>query len=150
MVHKGAIKPTNAISMGNPLVQELQVEVTTNVIPGRHVKKGTADKDIVVGDASGNSVGWVGYEQASPEFKPLNKATAFAATSMAPVMNGGNFYVIARLASGQNVVKGQPLTFAANGEVTAATYGTHHVAAFAEESVNASSAAADILVRSMI
>ena len=150
MAHKGIVRPVNAVAMGNPMVQELEVLTATNMIAGRHVQRDTTDNGIKVGDASGNSIGWLGYEQANPEFKPVNPATAYAANSMAPVLNGGNFYVVARLASGQNVVKGQPLTFAANGELTAATYGTHHVAAFAEETVNATDAAANILVRSVI
>jgi hypothetical protein len=150
MVHRGVVRPTNAISMGNPLVQELEVETATNVIPGRLVKKGTADKDIVVCDAAGKYIGFVGYEQAGPEFKPINPATAYAAAAMAPVLSGGNFWVVGRLASGQNVVKGAALTIAANGELTAATIGTDHVIAFAEESVNATDAAANILVRSVI
>jgi hypothetical protein len=94
---------------------------------------------------------------------------------MAPVLFGGNFLVVGRLASGQNVTKGARLVAAASGELTAATALTVKtgatgvtssaangaittgtlgdegiVVAIAQESVNATSAAADIVVLSLI
>ncbi len=94
------------------------------------------------------------------------------------MLAGGNFVIVASLANGQNVTKGARLCAAAAGELTAATAitatvptGTTTVAstsaqpamtmagglptkgivvAIAEESVDASAAAADIMVRSLI
>ncbi len=176
MAYTGVVKPTNKIvAGGTPLVQELMIETATNMYPGRLVKKGTNDDDIVVNTAAGNALGWLGYEQADPAFMPTDVDTAYAANDMAPILNGGHFYIVGRLASGQNVTKGTPLVAAANGELTAAsgltvasgatqvtssaangailagTLGTQGiVVAIAEQSVDASGAAADIVVRSLI
>ncbi len=176
MVYSGVVKPTNKIvAGGNPLVQELKVETATNMYPGRLVKKGTNDDDIVVNTAAGAAIGWLGYEQANPVFMPADVDTIYVQNDMAPVLNGGGFFVVGRLASGQNVTKGTPLVGAANGELIAATalsvatgatqvtssaangaiitgsLGAQGViVAIAEQSVDASSAAADIVVRSLI
>jgi hypothetical protein len=176
MAYSGVVKPNNKIvAGGNPLVQELKIETATNMYPGRLVKKGTNDDDIVVNTAGGNALGWLGYEQTNPVFMPTDVDTIYAQNDMAAVLNGGHFYVVGRLASGQNVTKGTPLVGAANGELTAATaltVGTGAVAvlssaangaittgtlgsegmivAIAQQSVDASSAAADIVVLSLI
>ena len=66
MANLGLRKPTNKIvAAGKPLVQELNVETATNVYPGRLVKKGTNDNDIVVCGAGENCIGWAGYEQVT-------------------------------------------------------------------------------------
>ena len=171
----GFKKPTNKIvAAGRPLVQELKIETVTNLYPGRLVKKGTNDDDIVVNTAANPPVGWLGYEQANPAFKPASVDTIYgAAEDLVPVLNGGGFVVVGRLASGQSVVKGDPLVPVANGElakgaaltitasgaanitdgqaVTGSGYGSEGpIVGYAEETVDASAAAKDIMVRSMI
>lgn len=176
MAYSGVVKPTNKIvAGGTPLVQELKVETATNMYPGRLVKRGTNDDDIVVNTEGGNALGWLGYEQTNPVFMPTDVDTIYAQNDMVAVLNGGHFYVVGRLASGQNVTKGTPLVGAANGELAAAvgltvatgatqvtssaangaiisgTLGTQGiVVAIAEQSVDASGGSADIVVRSLI
>ncbi|MDP2216413.1 MAG: hypothetical protein Q8J68_03890 [Methanolobus sp.] len=176
MAYSGVVKPNNKIvAGGNPLVQELKIETAANMYPGRLVKKGTNDDDIVVNTAGGNAVGWLGYEQTNPVFMPTDVDTIYIQNDMAAVLNGGHFYVVGRLASGQNVTKGTPLVGAANGELSAATSlvidsgatpvtsGAANgaivsgsipdeglVVAIAQQSVDASIAAADIVVLSLI
>jgi hypothetical protein len=149
-VYSGFRKPNNKIVVaGEPLVQELKVETATNMYPGRLVKKGTNDDDIVVAGATDTPIGWLGYEHAHPDYRPNTPDTAYSANDRAPVLNG-DIIIVGRLASGQNVAKGALLTVAANGELTAATIGTHQVYAIAMESVDASGGAADIMVKSLI
>lgn len=153
MAYTGHIKPINTIvAAGTPLVQELKVENATTMYPGRLVKSGTADDDVVVSDSTdgGDIVGWLGYEQTAPVYRPSTPDTIYVVNDQAAVLNGGGFVIVASLASGQNVTKDAELTSAAAGELVAATIGTNKVIAYAEESVNATSAAADIMVRSVI
>jgi len=177
MAYTGFTKPTNRIiGAGKPLVQELKIETATSMYAGRLVKKGTNDDDIVVNTANNSSpIGWLGWEQANPAFRPSTVDTIYVTDAMAPVVSGGGFTIVARLASGQSVVKGAPLVAAASGELTAATITSVATGAttvtssaangaiitgsmlpqgpivgYAEETVDASGAAADILVRSVI
>lgn len=180
MAYSGFRKPNNKIVVaGNPLVQELKVETATNMYPGRLVKKGTNDDDVVVNTAAGTAVGWLGYEQSHADYRPADVDTAYNAGDRVPVVNGGGFVVVGRLATGETVNKGDLLVAAANGELAAATAMDGSVDAgattvtstaangniitlsggvapegiivgVAEESVDASVAAADIMVRSLI
>lgn len=154
MAYMGVEKPTNKIiAGGTPLTQELKVETATNMYPGRLVKKGTNADDIVVNDSTTAFIGWLGYEGTNPVFRPDTVDTIYTINSQAAVHNGGGFYVVASLASGQSVAKGAKLIPTAAGEVKAATTAdasTNIVVAIAEQTVNASGAAADIVVRSLI
>ena len=158
--------------------QTLKVENATNMYPGRLVKKGTNDDDIVVNTAAGNAVGWLGYEQTTKKHRPATVDTIYLINAQAVILNGGGFVIVARLASGESVAKGAPLVDAANGELKAASAGTVTIAsgsttvlsdkaqpdeavvgsygdqgpvkAYAEETVDASGGAKDIMVRSLI
>lgn len=168
-------KPSGRIvAVGDPLVDELKVETATNMYPGRLVKKGTNDDDIVVCDASGKPVGWLGWEQAAGPYRPSTIATAYGADDWAPVLYGGHFVIKAKLANGENVSKGAFLVPAANGQVKEASafevdsggtsvtssaangaiisgeVGDNIIVGIAMESVDASSGAKDILVLSLI
>ena len=115
-------QPSNGVIVqGNPMVDHRKVETATNVIPGRLAKKGTADHQIVVCGASDNPVGWVGYEYEHASYQPADRTTAYAADDMAPVYYGGGFVVLASIASGNNVTKGMRLKPAANGQLAIAT-----------------------------
>ncbi|KKG35359.1 hypothetical protein DU52_15580 [Methanosarcina mazei] len=122
MSNLGLRKPTNKIvAAGKPLVMELNVETATNVYPGRLVKKGTNDNDIVVCGAGENCIGWAGYEQVTNAgYMPTDVDTIYAAGAQAPVLYGGGFVVVATLADNQTIAKGDRLVAAANGEVTEA------------------------------
>lgn len=165
----GYKKPSNKILVaGNPLVQELKIETATNMYPGRTVIKGTNDDDIVVGTApAGKSfekiIGVLGYEQCRDPDKPADVDTIYAAGAWVPVLSGPCI-VVGRLASGESVVKGDLLIPAANGELALmpdkdlnATFAdtevelelaqAKSVIAVAEETVDASAAAKDIMMR---
>lgn len=144
-------KPSNQIVVaGTPLVQILKVETATNMYPGRLVKKGTNDDDVVVGTANAAVIGWLGYEHTIKKHRPSTVDTVYSGDEQAAVLHGGHFIIVGRLASGQNVSKGARLEAAANGELSGGTVGTDEIVAIAEESVDASAAAADIMVRSLI
>ncbi|WP_319506008.1 hypothetical protein [uncultured Methanolobus sp.] len=151
MAYSGVVKPANKIvAGGSPLEQELKIENVTNMYPGRLVKKGTNDDDMVVNTAAGATLGWLGYEQTNPAFMPTDIDTIYALDDMAAVLYGGSFLIVGSLASGQNVTKGARLKAAADGELAAGIVGTDEIVAIAEESVDATSAAADIVVLSLI
>jgi hypothetical protein len=173
----GVKKPNNAILVGgSPLVAEAKITTVTSMYAGRLVKKGTNDGDIVVNTAAGDAIGWLGYEQLrNSGYLPETVDTIYVVNAIAPVLYGGGFVVVGRLAQGQNVAAGARLVAAASGELTVAiaaiaTTGastasavdatTPHISgsvgaqgmivAIAMESVDASSAAQDIMVQSLI
>lgn len=130
--------------------QDAQIETATNCYPGRLVKKGTGDKDIVVGTAGCDPMGWLGYEQAGATERPATITTAYAADDIPPVLKGGGFTVLATLAVSQTIAKDAKLAAGANGSVTAVT-STERVIGYADESVTTdSSTTKTIKVRSLI
>lgn len=175
MADVGYQKPTNAILVaGDPLIQTLKIETVTNCYPGRLVKKGTNDDDVVVGTAGADVIGWLGYEQTHKKHRPATVDTIYLVNAQVAVLNGGKFVLVARLANGENVAKGARLVAAADGELSEASAlavpsGTTAVlstsaqpnisgakgsegivVAIAEESKDASGGAEDIVVRSLI
>lgn len=145
------VQPTNKIVLDskNLHVQTKKVETETNVYPGRLVKRGTNDDDVVVNTAAGSPMGFVGYLNTAKKYRPATIATLHAADDQVGVINGPGIIVLAKLNQGANVTKGALLTDAADGGLSGGTAGTHHIYAIAEESVDASAAAANILVRSL-
>ena len=157
---------------GNPIIEELTVE-GTGVKPGRLVKKGTAATQVVVvAAATDKPSGWVGWdgEGVHPGASPATRDTAYTAAKKAPIWYGPGSIGVGKLASGQNVTKDTPLIPAADGELQAASNiaaaeqsGTRHVGAtagsfppgglivaLAKENCDASSAAKDIIIESLI
>jgi len=157
---------------GSPVIEELTAE-GVGVKPGRLVKKGTAATQVVVvAAATDKPSGWVGWdgEGAHPGASPATKDTAYTAGKKAPIWYGPGTIGWGVLASGQNVTKDTPLIPAANGELAAASNiaaeeqaGTRHVAAtggsfppggmivaFAKENCDATSAAKQIVIESLI
>lgn len=172
-------KPTNKIIVaGQPLTQILKVETATTVYPGRLLVRGTADDDVVTGTVNGAVIGWAGYEDTIKKHRPATVDTIYLINAQIAVHSGGGFVIVGSLANGQNVTKGARLCAAAAGELTAATAITATVpngttavtstsaqpamtmagglptqgivVAIAEESVDATGGAADIMVRSLI
>jgi hypothetical protein len=177
MTMSGLKAPNNKILVaGTPLIQELNVENATNMYPGRLVKKGTNDNDVTVSGAAGICFGWLGYEQCTNAgFMPTDKTTNYAANAQAPVLYGGGFVVLGKLAANQTVVKGDRLVAAADGMVSKAAPAVTKdgstqvtssaakeapisgtvpeggiVVGIAMESVTTTTAAADIMVLSLI
>ena len=169
---------SNAIVQGgNVPITDLscQVETATNMYPGRLVKKGTGDRDIVVATAGSNPAGWLGYEQAAPSERPATMTTAYAADDVPPVLKGGGFIILATLSTSQTIAKDDALvadaagqvkkasalgivsgstdvtSAAANGTTTiSGSAGTERIVGYAEESVTTTSKTATIRVRSVI
>jgi hypothetical protein len=157
---------------GSPVIEEFTAE-GTGIKPGRLCKKGTAvTQVIVVAAATDKPSGWVGWdgEGAHPAASPALRDTAYVAAKKCPVVYGPGAIIYAQLAAGQTIAKDAPLIPAADGELQAAVNmaaaeqaGTRHVAAtagsfppggmivaLAKESVTTTSAAAPIIVESLI
>lgn len=161
MAQPGKRKPTSKIVIeGIPQWMEAKVEEGTNAYPGRLVYKGSNDDDVIVKDATGNGgplnkpVGFLGYERAHAEYKPLTVDTAYATNDQVPVIYG-SVSLVARL-SGASVTKGQFLTAGDSGMLTAMTSPqggdseTSIPVARALETVDASTAIKDIAVQCLI
>jgi hypothetical protein len=138
------------IDQGTPLVDHYKIKTVANMYPGRLVTMDTTDNQIKVCTAATKPLGVLGYQDTNENFRPDTVDTIYEVNDFAAVLFGGGFTYVGRLASGQNVAAGEYLTAAADGELTAATVGTDDVVAVARESVDASGAAADILVASRI
>lgn len=168
-------KPTHKIVVaGTPKVVEKKIGTVANCYPGRLVEYVTGQAEIKVGTAAGKVIGWLGYEQAHGDYRPATVDTIYLDNAFVPVLYGGGFSVVASLASGDNVTIGALLVAAASGELTEAdalavpagstavtstsaapaitgAYGSQGlVVARAMEDKDASSAAADIVVESLI
>lgn len=132
-VEASMVKPTNKIVQNGvpPFVDIMKVEVAATMFPGRLVKKGTHDDDIVVlAAATDKMIGWLGYEQCTKKFRPATVDTIYVINHQVPVLSGGGFRIVASMLNGTAAqVKGTTLVGAAAGEVTAAaaitaTWGT--------------------------
>jgi len=156
---------------GNPVIEELTVE-GAGIKPSLLCKKGTlATQVVVVTAATDKPSGWVGWdgEGAHPGASPADRTTAYTAAKKCPVVYGPGTIVYGRLASGQSVAKDDPLIPAADGELQAAATMSHTgssghigatsegsfppggmIVALAKETVNASGAATNIIVESLI
>lgn len=119
MVDLGFSKITNDVIIGeSPARHDLNVETAANMYPGRIVRRGTTDFDVVVGSALYPPGGWIGYGQGNNSAaKPATRATAFAADVTVPIHKGGGFPVRASLAAGAIVERNDFVANWANGEV---------------------------------
>lgn len=143
------VQPTNKIVLDskNLHIQTKKVETATSVYPGRLVKRGTNDDDVVVNTAASAAViGFVGYINTAKKYRPATVDTIQLINDQVAVCNGPGVIWLARLATGATITKGAHLTDAADGELSGGTAGTHQIYAIAEESVTGPN---DILVRSL-
>lgn len=148
MTDLGFRKPNNGVVQGDTLGPEF-LKVGANataakMLPGIVVCKDTNDFSVKESDASGNDIGFLGYEY-SPS-KPATIDTAYAVGDFVAVHRGAGRRQMGRLATSQTIVKGQPLTVVADGYLAAATVGTHDIIADAAESVTTTSSTAKIWV----
>ncbi len=118
------VKPSNKIVHSGvpPFVDIMKVEVAATMYPGRLVKKGTHDDDvIVVAAATDKMLGWLGYEQTHKNYRPATVDTIYVINHQAAVLSGGGFRIVASMLNGTAAqIKGTPLIGAAGGEVTVA------------------------------
>lgn len=113
-------QPSNGIVVqGTPKVQHLLIETVTSMYPGRLVKKGTADHQIVVNTAGSLAIGVLGYEHCQKKDRPATRDTIYTAV-VAPVLNGPGTVVLLYVAQSQTIVKGSRLVSAADGMVALA------------------------------
>ena len=153
MGYLGITKASNqVVCSGSAQVQELKIKTATNMYPGRLVKEGTNQDDIVVATASDNDqIGWLGYEQCNPTDQPADVDTIYTVSTVAPVLYGGGFTLVAKAAAGETITKGMKLCGKDAGCVGSATLGTDYdIIAIAEEDVTSGGSTADIIVRSLI
>lgn len=144
------VQPTNVIVVqGSPDVQDGVTEGTmTEMKPGRLVKKGTTDAQVVIGAADGLSFGWLSFEDSPVVDRPATIATAFAVAKKCTVVNKPGIHVIgygsAAIAKGARVsadAAGKVITFAD------ATMDPDTIVGIAEESITE---AGNIRIRSLI
>lgn len=113
-------QPTNGIVVqGEPKVQHLLIQTVTSMYPGRLVKKGTADNQIVVNTAGGLAEGVLGYEHCQKKDRPATRDTIYTAV-VAPVLKGPGVVILLFVAQNQTIVKGSKLVAAADGMVSLA------------------------------
>lgn len=148
MVQLGFRKPNNGVVQGGSLGPEF-FKVGANataakMLPGIVVCKDTNDFCVKESDASGNDIGFLGYEY-SPS-KPATIDTAYAVGDFVAVHRGPGRRQMARLATSQTIENGDPLKVTTDGYLAAATVGTDDVIADADESVTTTSSAAKIWV----
>jgi hypothetical protein len=119
MAYTGVRAPSNGIiGQGEPLFQILKVETATNMYPGRWVTRGTNNDDVIVGALDKEPVGWLGFEYTPNNFVDGHtEDTIYSASDMVAVYYGGKFCLVASLAAGFNVYKGDGLAGWSSGEL---------------------------------
>ena len=152
------VKPTNRIvyNSQNIQIQTKKVETATTVYPGRLVKKGTNDDDVIVGTEALGNIGWAGYEQTCKLHRPATVDTIYLADAQIAVLSGPGIKLVASIKSGAVGVKGIMLKGAAAGQLDVAG-ATDAAVAVAEETVTGATGGpgtalggSDIMVRSLI
>lgn len=122
--YTGIQKPTNKIvasASRPPMIQELKIETVANMYAGRLVQPGTNNDDIVVGDAS-KAMGWLGYEDTAPIYRPDTVDTIYVVNDKAAMLNGGGFNPVASLATPSVVKRGDGLANWAAGQLIGPAY----------------------------
>ena len=95
------------VNRGTPPIQrDKEIETATNCYPGRLVKKGTTDYEVVVNDGVSPPEGWLGWEQTESDSRPATVDTIYTVNTIAKVLSGGSFAVTAALAANFAVTKG--------------------------------------------
>jgi len=124
MTYLGVRPPSNAIVFGGKPFKVIQkIETATNCYPGRLVIKGTNDDDVTVADGVSVPSGWLGYEQADPEFAPDNITSLYTVNAQAPVMSGAGFLRMpSGLAAKTIAVKNDFLLSWGDGQVVPGVY----------------------------
>lgn len=112
MAYCGFKKPDNKIVVtGEPKVQEQKLGGTvTNAFPGRLVRKGTNDDDIVIADGTAPVAGFIGFEHGyHANERPATVNTAYASGARIPVLYDGDFVIVSSVTPGVTVSKNDKL-----------------------------------------
>lgn len=112
------IEPTNKIVIaGTPDRRIYDVAGTvTEMKPGRLVKKGSTDSDIIIGDVDGPNIGFLGYEDGFGPDKPATITTAYALAAKADVLSGPGVILVANSETAA-VTKGDLMCAGSDGKV---------------------------------
>jgi len=121
MVDSGYTTPTDRIIVAGeaPIKTKHNIGVATNMYPGRLVVRETTDYDIKVSDGILPVRGFLGYEDASPLYRPATMETLYTVDTEAPVLRGGGFttFIPSGLAAGTVAVQGDLLASWSAGQV---------------------------------
>jgi hypothetical protein len=162
MVEMGFVKATNKIVLaGHRQSVELEIETATTMYPGRTVKKGSTDNEIVVGAADALTMGWLSYEDTPIKCRPANIDTIYKVTDRAAYVFGPGMILVGSLLYQEEIVMGDKLVGAAAGQVkkwtptTDSAQNQEDVIAVAMETVTSADNktdedATDIILRSLI
>jgi len=121
MVDSGYETPTaNLVMAGTPTrLLRRNLGTVANGYPGRLVVREEGDYDVKVSDGILPPLGWIGYEQMAPEYKPASISTINVVDTEVPVISGGGFsiYMPSGLAKGTIAVQGDLLASWSEGKV---------------------------------
>jgi hypothetical protein len=137
--------PNNDVQMGGAGQVEFYTVHThataAKMLPGIIVKLADVSNEVLECDASGNAIGFLGYQDTPAEFRPATRDTAYALGDRVAVLRGAGRRQMGRLASGQNLGAAAPVTVATDGYMTSGTPGTDDILGDLIDAVDASSAA---------
>jgi hypothetical protein len=162
MVEMGFVKATNKIVLaGHRQSVELEIETATTMYPGRTVKKGSTDNEMVVGAADALTMGWLSYEDTPIMYRPANIDTIYKVNDRAAYVFGPGMILVGSLLYQEEIVMGDKLVGAAAGQVkkwtptTDSAQNQEDVIAVAMETVTSADNktdedATDIILRSLI
>lgn len=162
MVDMGFVKAANKIVLaGHRQSVELEVATAATMYPGRTVKKGSTDNEMVVGAADALTMGWLSYEDTPIMYRPANIDTIYKVNDRAAYVFGPGMILVGSLLYQEEIVMGDKLVGAAAGQVkkwtptTDSAQNQEDVIAIAMETVTSADNktdedATDIILRSLI
>ena len=100
-----------------PVTQKVNLGTIANCYAGRLLTLEDSDYDRKVCTAMTAPTGWLGYELASPQYRPATITTIYTLDDKAIEHKGGGFTIKAKLAKGCSVKKGEQVMNWADGEV---------------------------------
>lgn len=100
-----------------PVTQKVNLGTIANCYAGRLLTREDTDYDRKVCTAMTAPTGWLGYELASPQYRPATITTIYTVDDKAVEHKGGGFTVKAKLTKGCSVKKGEPVMNWADGQV---------------------------------
>jgi hypothetical protein len=119
MVDSGYNTPAGRVVVRGkaPRVIGKNVGVATSMYPGRLVVREATDYDVKVADGVLPPVGWLGFEDANGIAKPASPASIYTIDTEAPVLSGGGFAILAKLAKGFVALEGDDVFSWGDGKV---------------------------------
>lgn len=115
----------NIVAQGVPFQESYKIEAAAGMYAGRLMKKGTSDKQILVGDALSPPVGFLGYEQtklgkvpgSTGDNRPASVDTIYLINAWAALLNMAGMLINASVPAGFQVTKGDLMANWTNGQV---------------------------------